>query len=52
MNLTGDVSETRRAQVAEQTDLTAGAGLAESDEIEPAVIVVIDGRDPKTAIPT
>src|SRR5712675_2731520 len=52
MNLTGDVSETGRAQVAEETDLTAGAGLAESDEIEPAVIVVIDGGDSKAAIPT
>src|SRR6266576_5325883 len=33
-------------------NLTTGAGLAESDEIEPTVVVVIDGGDPKAVIPT
>jgi len=52
MNLTGDVPRKPGApKFAEETDLTAGAGLAESDEIEPAVIVVIDGGESESRVP-
>jgi len=51
MNLAGDIGKTGRAEIAQQTDFAAGPGLTNGDEVEPAVIVVVDGGDPEAALP-
>jgi len=41
-----DVLESIRAEIAKQADFTlAVAGFADGDQIDPAVVVVVDGGD-------
>ena len=48
----GDVFESIRAEIAEQTDFAlAIGGFADSDEIDPAVVVVVEGGDAAGANP-
>ena len=48
----GDILEAVRAEIAEQTDFARAVfRLANGDEIDPAVVVVVDGGDAVSANP-
>ena len=48
----GDVFETIRAEIAEEPDFTFTVGsFADRDQIDPAVVVVIEGGDAPSANP-
>src|SRR5712664_912115 len=51
MNLARDIRETGSAEIAQQADFAAGAGFADCNEIEPAIIVVVDGGKSPAALP-
>src|SRR6266849_4462956 len=51
MHLTRDVREAGRAEIAQQTQFAAGVGFPDSNEIEPAVVVVVDRGEPPSALP-
>src|SRR3981081_486466 len=51
-NVGGDVFESVGAEVAEEADFgLAGFGLAGGDEVDPAVVVVVEGGDAPSAPP-
>ena len=51
MHFFGDVGPAFCAEIAEQAEFAAAAGFAGGDEIEPAVVVVIDGGNSPAALP-
>src|SRR5579872_1388544 len=51
MHFLGDVGPAFCAEIAEQPQFGARAGFTHSDEIEPAVIVIIDGGDAPSSLP-
>src|SRR5258708_19721619 len=51
MILGRDIRNTGSAEIAQQADFAAGAGLADCYEIEPAIIVVVDGGKSPAALP-
>src|ERR1700688_1007897 len=52
MRVFGDVGPTLISQIAEKAKFAAVAGFACGDDVEPAVIIVIDGRDSPSALPS
>src|SRR5260370_14543001 len=51
MHLTRDIREAGRAEIAQQAQFATGAGFPDSNEIEPAVVVVVDRGEPPAALP-
>src|SRR5260370_14872411 len=51
MNLARDISKAGSAEIAQQADFATGAGFADCYEIEPAIIVVVDGGKSPAALP-
>src|SRR5580700_10848689 len=51
MDFFGDVGPAFCAEVAEQAEFASSAGFAGGHEIEPAVVVVVDGGDAPAALP-
>jgi len=51
-DVAGDVLPSVRAEVAEQADFAPALfGLADGDEVNPAVVVVVEGGDAEGATP-
>ena len=51
-HISADVFESVRAEIAEEADFAfALFGLADSDQVDPAVVVVVDGGDAEGADP-
>ena len=51
MNLPGYVREARRAEIAQEAQLAAGAGFADGNDVEPSVIVVVYRGNSPPALP-
>src|SRR5258707_14915772 len=51
MNLARDISKAGSSEIAQQADFAAGGGFTNSDEIEPAGIVVVDRGKSPAALP-
>src|SRR5260221_8724832 len=52
MNLARNIFEAGRAEIAQEAQFAAGAGFTDGNEIEPAIVVVIERRESPAALPT
>ena len=51
MRVFGDVGPALRAEIAQQAEFAAGGGFAGGDDVEPAVVVIVEGRNSPAALP-
>src|SRR5258708_6886315 len=52
MNLARNIFEAGRAEIPQEAQFAAGAGFTDGNEIEPAIVVIIERRESPTALPT